>query len=325
MKLHPFLFHPIDTLFAFVAGRKKMFSKGWGSKKVLSRPLKHWFFKKPQAIKVLLKKRKSNLKDIEEQEIIFNSPLSESLPHATNKAHALWLKKSGNETACVFLAGSREEGYELRKSIYSPLLELGIDLVIPENPFCGKRRPVYQTDFSVKTVSDQALLTIAMVEEGRSLLLWLKKMGYKKLIVAGFSLGGIMATMTASLTPFEVGLCAMAAGLSPYPAFNEYLLSYTIDYTQLIKPAESAAKAKEKVARLFDQASLDQFPKPKLAHKSIVLGCHMDGFISKEETEKLALYLGCELRWIWAGHISALFTERKALRQAILDVNELIA
>lgn len=320
MKKSPFLFHPVDSIFALIAGRKKMFSLGWGNKKVLSKPLNHWFYKNPQPIHVEKKPARSKSEKYLIEEIYFDSPLMHELPQSTHKAHALYLNHPNNTTACIILAGSREEGYGLRKSIYESLVEQGIDLIIPENPFCGKRRPIYQQDFSVKTVSDQALLTIAMVEEARSLLLWLKKQGYQKLIVAGFSMGGVMSCMTASLVNFEVGLCAMGAGLSPYPTFTEYLLSYTVDYSKIIKPGGDIQEAKESIARLFEQSRLDHFPLPKLAHKAIVLGCSNDGFVSSEETAKLAQHLNCELRWIWAGHISALFTERQALRNAVKDV-----
>jgi pimeloyl-ACP methyl ester carboxylesterase len=106
-------------------------------------------------------------------------------------------------------AASRDEGYTTRERIFGALAARGLDLYFLENPFYGQRR--VPGGPSRITVSDHGLMALGMVLEARALLQHLRG-AYPKLVVAGYSMGGHMAAITASVSPFPVACAALATG-----------------------------------------------------------------------------------------------------------------
>ncbi|WP_394842018.1 alpha/beta hydrolase family protein [Pendulispora brunnea] len=306
--------HIVDRLYArFGRRRAGLFAHGWGDDAVLARLTSAEVFR-PSPVKLAI--------TWEGDAGHFESPLAHALPEAVRTARVRRVGSTGSKrrTACVLLAGSREEGFALRESIYGPLTADGIDLVLLENPFYGLRRPPGQDGANLRTVAEHALMNIAIVAEAHALLEALRAEGYERLGIAGYSMGGYMAALTAVFTEAPLAVAALAAGSSPAPVFTRGGLSHSIDFARLGASMLDDAAARKKLFALFDMARITQWPAPVHAESTILLACRRDGYVPASETRALhAHWPKSVLRWVDAGHISALFTERRALRAAVRD------
>ena len=162
-------------------------------------------------------------------------------------------------------------------------------------------------------------MALGMVLEARALLQHLRG-AYPKLVVAGYSMGGHMAAITASVSPFPVACAALATGASASSIYTQSLLSWSVDLDALGGGPELHAAARDHLAHLFDAADVTRYSPPMRADAAIIAGCTRDGYVPRGETERLhAHWPGSRLRWIKAGHFSALLTNRRVLCDCIAE------
>jgi hypothetical protein len=243
----------------------------------------------------------------------FPSPLL-GLPEAVATVHVRSWTRAGNQSACVMLAASRDEGYAIRERVFGPLAARGIDLYFLENPYYGLRRDGRGP--SDITVADHGLMALGMVLEARALLGYLRPQ-YTKLAVAGYSMGGHMAAITAAVTPLAIACAALATGASASAIYTRGLLSRSVDFVSL------GLSARDRLGELFEVADIANFRPPVRVDAAIVSGCTRDGYVLRSETERLhAHWKGSSLRWIAAGHFSALATQRRVLRECVEEAVE---
>ena len=167
--------HPVDIFVAWMTCRSKLFSQGWGDELLLSNLAQHSDFSSPpQTIHIDWSVSGARNGDVRrdvrrdvQREGTFASPFS-LLPKETRTVHVRTRSRPGNHSACVILAGSREEGYRMREWIYGPLTDAGIDLYLPENPFYGLRRTTASA--SLTRFSDHILMNLGMIWEAWALL-----------------------------------------------------------------------------------------------------------------------------------------------------------
>ncbi|WP_163999427.1 alpha/beta hydrolase family protein [Pyxidicoccus caerfyrddinensis] len=313
--------HVVDVLFAGLARRARLFTNGWGDEQLLEKvEVGTSFLPEPARVSPVWGEARPH-RGTWLRDGTFTSPLPLLAP-PVQTAHVRWLsaENTRGRSACVVLAASREEGYVLRERLYTPLVREGIDLFLLENPYYGVRRPLGQKGGALRTVSDHVLMNLGMVEEARALLTWLRDAGYARLGIAGYSMGGYMAALTAVLFPGPLAVAALAAGASPVPVFTRGLLSWSISFAQLDGARRDAEQARQRLGRIFDLANLTKFPPPRQPGAAILLACRKDGFVPAAETRTLhAHWKKSELRWVNAGHVSAILTERTALCAAVRD------
>lgn len=309
--------HLLDRVFARFMGRPPLFRQGWGDVDALAAALGDApFLPAAGAITPHLAAPRAQ-GAIERVDGHFTSPLPGLSPEVA-RARLRWLRPLGarGRAACVLLAGSRDEGLGLRTQIFAPLVADGVDLVILENPFYGTRRPHGQEGAAIRTVADHLRMNVASVEEARALVAWLRREGYARVGVAGYSMGGYMAALAAAVSREPTPVAVLAGGRSPVPVFADGLLARGIAFAAL--GGRDATRAR--LGELFAQAALDRHPPPAGA-PALIVGCAHDGYVPRSETLALhAHWPAAELRWLDAGHVSALFTERAALRAAVRDV-----
>jgi len=308
--------HPVDVAVAWLSRRSKLFSRGWGDEALLtSLSQRLSYAAAPPPICVQWRppdKRGSILL----RDGTFTSPL-EILPSETSMAHVRARSTGGNTTACVILAASRDEGYRVREHVFGSLVGRGIDLYLLENPFYGLRRTAAGP--SLATFCDQALQSVGMVWEARALLEYLRSR-YEKLVVAGYSMGGHMAAIAAAVCPFPLACAALATGASAAPIYTRGLLSWSVDLDALAGESRLRSAARERLQFLIEASDITCHAPPMRADAAIIAGCTRDGYVLRTEIQRLhAHWPGSTLRWIRAGHISALLTSRRALCDAIAD------
>ena len=286
-----------------------MFARGWGDEADLAEySRREQYLVEPRAITLSWKDA------VEERGVTcrdgcFRSPCH-ALPEALRTAYVRSWSRFGNAAACVLLAASRDEGYRVRERVFGPLTERGIDLYLLENPFYGQRRNGRGP--SDLTVAEHCRMCLGSVLEARALLTWLQPR-YSKLAVAGYSMGGHMAALSAAVVPFPVACAALAAGASPSPNYTIGLLSRSVDFTAL-----GGEEGRLRLASIFSGADITQFRPPMRGAAAVIAGCLRDGYVLASETERLHLHWkGSTLRWIDAGHFSAVITHREELRRCV--------
>lgn len=308
--------HVVDVLVALLTRRSKMFTLGWGDEAFLGRlneQVSHADL--PHEI-VLTWNSAENRNGAIRRDGSFPSPLA-GLPESSRVVHLRAWTHPANRSACVVLAGSHDEGYRVRERVFGSLVNLGVDLYLLENPYYGVRR--IPGGIAAIKVSDQAMMAVAMVMEARALLGWLNPQ-YEKLAVAGYSMGGHMAAITAAVTRLPVACAALATGASASTIYTRGLMSWCVDYQRLAGDPSQQAAAKDRLHAFFDAADITRFPPPHRPDATIVLGCLRDGYVLRSETERLHQHwVGSKLRWLNAGHFSALITSRAMLRDCVLD------
>ena len=285
--------HPFDIVAAWLACKDKLFSQGWGDELLLNDLVERASFAQPlDPIEVDWSGADRGAGKFH-RDGTFRSPL-ESLPPEAKTVHVrAWFKK-GNSAACVILAASRDEGYKMRERVFGPLVDRGLDVYLLENPFYGRRRT--SSSASCATFSDHVLMNLGSVLEARALLQHLRDF-YAKLTVAGYSMGGHMAAITAAVSPFPLACAALATGASAAPIYTKGLLSWSVNLNALaVEPGQQLA-ARERLRVLIEVADVTRHAPPMRADAAVVVGCARDGYILVEEIERLHKYWpGSDLR-----------------------------
>ena len=311
--------HPLDLVVAWLARRSKLFSRGWGDEAIVARLSDRFSYSAPPSPIALNWSTGVEHRGITRRDGTFRSPL-ELLPESARTVHVRTWTGVGHEAACIFLAASRDEGFRLREHVFGGLSARRFDLYFLENPFYGTRRTSQGP--SHMTVSDQGLMALGMVLEARALVESLRSR-YRKMVVAGYSMGGHMAAITAAVTPFAVGCAALATGASATSIYLRGLLSWSVDLDALVDESDSRRSAKARLAQLFDVADLTRYPLPVRPDAAVIAGCKRDGYVFNSETERLHQHWkNSTLRWIPAGHFSALVTSRRALCDCIAEAGD---
>jgi len=298
--------HPVDVAVAWLSRRSELFARGWGDEAVLAEfSDRARYLAEPAPVSVEWRGQYKRGGEVCRNGT-FPSPLG-ALPDPVKTVHLRALTREGSPAACVMLAASRDEGYWIREHVFGSLTARGIDLYLIENPYYGLRRDGRGP--SDITVSDHGLMALAMVLEARALLDHLAGR-YQKLAVAGYSMGGHMAAITAAVTPLPVACAALATGASASAIYTRGLLSRSVDFHAL----GGGGAARERLRELFDTADVTGYRPPVRVDAAVVSGCSRDGYVLQSETERLHRHWkGSTLRWIEAGHFSALLAQRRAL------------
>lgn len=254
----------------------------------------------------------------------FPAPLADELPEESRTVHVELLVPPGvaekASPIVVLLAATSEEGFGRRRLFSLPLLQRGIAVLSVENPYYGLRRPAGQIGPFVRTFADQFAMNFATVIEGRTILAWLHREGWPKIVVSGFSQGGMMAAFAGVTSQFPVGVVPCAAGLTAHGIFLEAALSRAFNWPRLAEDAGSEAEARALVERALDPVSLATHEPPLRPELAIVVGAKHDGFVPTRDVEALHRHWpGSELRWVSAGHVTSAALHHGAHRRAIRD------
>jgi dienelactone hydrolase len=208
----------------------------------------------------------------------------------------------------------------MRLRFASPLLAQGIGAVILENAFYGARRPARQSRHAVRSVAELQLMGAATFQEGRALLRWLdEELGAPAVGVTGFSMGGQMAAMVGASVPFPVAVVPVAATCSPDSVLRDGVLRRVAHWAALAGDGEDAEAARRTLCTHLARFSVTSLSPPVCTDAAIVVGASADGLVPPAESRRIAEHWGAELRWLDAGHISAVLRHLGAMREAVAD------
>jgi dienelactone hydrolase len=250
----------------------------------------------------------------------FESPEGRLPPCARTARIRLLLPEPGVRAVAVHLAASGDQGFAVRLRFAAPLLERGIGALVLENAFYGARRPANQPHHAVRCVSDLHLMGAATFQEGRALLRWLRDaLRVESVGVTGFSMGGQLAAMVGAAVPFPCAVVPIAATCSPDSVLRGGVLRHVAAWAALVGDGETVDMAREALCTHLARFSVTTLPAPAYAGAAIVVGTSSDGVVPPSEMQRIAEHWGCELRWLPAGHVSAVLRHQGAMRAAIAD------
>jgi hypothetical protein len=303
----------IDRVFARYAARRPMFTGGWGEAALLDR-FDAAFVASAEGGRRISWSAPHRRGRPFVRDGRFDAGLAD-LPAGARTAHVRHVGVEDNRAACVLLAGSREEGFAMRESVYGPLALRGIDLLILENPYYGMRRPLSARSPSVPTVSDQVQMNVATLIEALALLGWARAR-YERLAVAGYSMGGHMAALTGVLHRAPIAIGAFATGACPSSIYTRGALARSVAFPALSARGDGAIE----LAGLFARADLTTLPAPAVPSAASLVAMEFDEYVLRSETERLAAHWpGASLRFEKAGHVTGILLRRTALRDAIAE------
>jgi hypothetical protein len=253
----------------------------------------------------------------------FVSP-EDRLPECARNARVRLLLPEGQiRGIALHLAASGDQGFGIRLRFAAPLLPHGLGALILENPYYGARRPARQLAHAIRSVSDLYLMGAATFLEGRALLRWLHHdLGHARVGVTGFSMGGQFAAMVGASVDFPLAVVPIAASCSVDVVLREGVLRHAPSWSRLIGEGETEETAREALLAQLAKVSVTSLPAPAFPPAAIVVGTASDGVVPPSEARRIAAYWGAELRWLPAGHVSAVLRHQGPMRQAIVDAFE---
>jgi dienelactone hydrolase len=250
----------------------------------------------------------------------FESPESR-LPKCARVARVrVLLPRAGLRAVAVHLAASGDQGFGVRLRFAAPLLESGIGAIVLEQPFYGSRRPEAQVGPAIRSVSDLHLMGAAAFQEGRALLRWARDvLGVPLVGVTGFSMGGQMAAMVGASVPFPCAVVPIAPTCSPDSVLRDGVLRHVAHWAALARDGEDAEAARRALCTHLSRFSVTILPPPVCPSAAIVVGTSGDGVVPPSEMRRIAEHWRAELRWLDAGHVTAVLAHQGEMRQAIAD------
>jgi hypothetical protein len=124
--------------------------------------------------------------------------------------------------------------------------------------------------------------------------------------------------MVGAAMPFPCAIVPVAAPCSPDTVLREGVFHHVAEWAAIAGGGDPAA-AKEELLRHLARFSVTTLPAPVWPEAAIVVGTSGDGVVPPAEMERIARHWGAELRWLAAGHVSAVLQHRGPMRQAIAD------
>lgn len=312
--------HWLDRAARFSAARlppgKRPFNLGWGDEDVV-----RWYLDQARvvpavadiAVRTRPARRSGSLvvRDLE-----FDSPF-EMLPARVRPVRARWLSTHPEPDRVVVLhAAWNDEDYRTRSRLGRELVARGIAAIMLQHPFYGDRRRDPNLAAPVPTVADFCLMGRGGVLEGRSLVTYLHRAGYR-VGVSGYSMGGNIAAFVGTLLDIPVAISATASPYAAGPALMGGLLRETIAWEAL--GGDTPEVAGRLSAVLHAGSLLDHTPAPHTAAAVLVAGSR-DGFVPTSSTQAIHRHWpGSKMVWVSAGHASLLFANRDVMAAAVVE------
>ncbi len=318
--------HFLDLAFGIAARGPRFFADGWGDRALCDTidPVALAGQKIPLLPVALRTPKRAHGGFLFEG--TFESPEAR-LPQCARIARVRVLLPDGDPRAVVVhLAASGDQGFALRLRFAAPLLERGVGAIVLENAYYGSRRPPAQFGPAVRSISDLHLMGSATFQEGRALLRWVRDtLGVPLAGVTGFSMGGQMAAMVGASVPFPVAVVPIAAPCSPDSVLREGVLRHVAHWAAIAGEGQDVEAARQALCTHFARFSVTTLPPPACADAAIVVGASADGVVPPVEATRIAEHWGAELRWLPAGHVSAVLRHQGEMREAIADAIDRLA
>ncbi|XP_059470116.1 protein ABHD18 isoform X2 [Neocloeon triangulifer] len=162
---------------------------------------------------------------------------------------------------CIHMAGTGDHFFWRRRAVMAkPLLkEAGIGGIILENPFYGSRRPKEQLRSSLLNVSDIFVMGGCLMLEALVLLHWCERNGLGPLGLTGMSMGGHMASISATNWPKPVVLVPCLSWSTASTVFTKGVMSAAIDWSMLEAQYMGNEQYRQDIRKMLSMEKDDAF------------------------------------------------------------------
>jgi hypothetical protein len=315
----------LDRLYASQSNRLLFFKDGWGDLPRL-RELHRAGYRHVPPGTIEVRWEESEERDgVLLRHGSFESPFADlPLPAASRTAYfelVLPRKASPETPICMHFAATGDEGFCRRRATFAfPLLKNGIGSLILENPYYGRRRPPGQHRKMLNRFTDLCTMGGAAVEEGRSLLQWLREEGYSRIGLCGISMGGSMAAQVAVLAEEPVAIIGCVTAHSASAVFTDGILKHYLAWEVLNRELDGDGRAVDLMRELLGLTDIRQFPPPKRQEAAFLVAASRDAYIPPASAAMVhAHWPGSTIRWLRSGHVGAFLFHRRDFLTAILN------
>ena len=191
----------------------------------------------------------------------------------------------------IVLASWRDEDAKVRTRLVGPAVRAGVAVLIPGAAFYGGRRRAGQVGSAIRYVADLIGMGRATVTEARVLLAWARTR-YERIGVAGYSMGGQMAAMTAALCRWPVRFVGVATSVSPARVFFDGPLHADVASA----PLGEGGLAKLRV--IMERLNVLDLDPPCDVERALLVGTRDDAIVPPADTRAIARHWGVNPRWI---------------------------
>lgn len=306
--------HWLDALYLRFSSRSRLFDQGWGDYEkwiAAARPLRER--PEPAPLEVAWGRPQSWL-GVRVTDGVAPSPL-DGLPKASAQVHLRRLspRAGAPRGRVVVMCAWGDEGWRMRQPLLFPLAWSGLELWLLEGAYFGARR-LTRDLIHLPTVGDFFALGLANVSEARAALAAQRALGDAPVGLAGYSMGGHLASQVALTLPWPVRLAALAPSHSAAPVFVDGPLARHVVWPAL------GEGARERLKQIFDRVDAHALPPPLPGASTVLVATRRDGIVPPHSMEALAAKWGVAPRWVDTGHVGAYLLRRPTLRRAVRDV-----
>jgi len=314
----------LDRLYARQSNKRLFFRQGWGDLPLLKNLMASGF-RIPRAQDLTIvwgHERREKGACIRQGSYVspFDAPGFPKESH-TGYVELVLPQAATQETpVCLHFAATGDEGFARRRIVLAlPLVRHGIGSLILENPFYGKRRPPGQHGKMLNRFVDLYLMGAATVQEGRSLMQWLRGEGYGRLGVCGISMGGHMAAQVGSLSAKPAAIVACITPHSAAAVFTQGILKDYLAWDVLERELDESGSAFDFMSNFLNLTDIRHYPTPVNPRACFLVAADKDAYIPPESAMILHRHWrGSNMRWLKGGHVGAFVFHRRDFLEAIV-------
>eukprot|EP00094_Tigriopus_californicus_P011427 TCALIF_11032-PA protein Name:"Similar to Uncharacterized protein C4orf29 homolog (Mus musculus)" AED:0.08 eAED:0.11 QI:77/0.5/0.33/1/1/1/3/129/655 len=203
--------------------------------------------------------KKESFKDHHVIEGHFLSPCAQYLPELLPvESHTAYFqmvlpKDMSRQTPMVIqYAGTGDHFFWRRRKLMAlPMVsERGVGSIILENAFYGLRKPKDQLRSSLRNVTDLFVMGAANIMETLVLFHMCQRENFWPVVTHGISMGGHMASLSATVIPQAVGVVPCLALTSASPTFTQGVMASAIPWHVLEEQYSTLSSYRDEIARI---------------------------------------------------------------------------
>jgi pimeloyl-ACP methyl ester carboxylesterase len=318
----------LDRLYASQSNKRLFFRQGWGDLPLLKERLAAGFRIPPAQDLTIVWGHERREKGARIRQGSYVSPFdAPGFPRESRTGYIELVlpQVATHETpVCLHFAATGDEGFARRRIVLAlPLVRHGIGSLILENPFYGKRRPPGQHGKMLNQFVDLYLMGAATVQEGRSLMQWLRGEGYGRLGVCGISMGGHMAAQVGALYAAPAAIAACITPHSASAVFTEGILKDYLAWDVLDRELNGSGRAFDLVRNFLNLTDIRHYPVPAKPRACFLVAAATDAYIPPESAMIVHRHWpGSTMQWLRGGHVGAFLFHRQDFLAAIVKAFE---
>lgn len=279
------------------------------------------FYKKPEKMPELSIMKVCDNNGIVFFDIKFPSPVHTKHPE-NNIVYGYYFKASRRKKpiSIILLHGWGRRDLRAERKYALKLAENGINCFLLKLPFHFERAPdgtwngQYTLTGDIIRSIDGARQHVAEV---RAVASWLRRQG-EKVIMVGFSFGGMMAHLSMAVEVFEAGITILAGGN------NVGIIWDGIAAKNLKEDIIQAGITREQIRDIFQVVNPTVMAKHNKTKKLLMINGLYDEIVPTRYTIELWEALGKpRIKWYPCAHISIAFFMRSVLRDTIQFIREI--